>query len=56
MNAVLETAIKSYTRCHNSLSDHLNILAKNLAKPIPGNTPKRLKRKWYRELRELLPN
>ena len=50
MNTVLETASKSYSRYHNSLFDHPNILAKNLTNPMPGNPPKRLKRKWCRDL------
>ena len=47
MNTVIETATKSYSRYHNSLFDHPNILAKNLTNPMPGNPPKR---KWCRDL------
>lgn len=50
MNTVLETATKSYSRYHNSLFDHPKIIAKNLTNPMPGNPPKRLKRKWCRDL------
>jgi len=36
---------------HNRLNNHLNKLIKKLATPtIPGNPPRRLKRKWCRDL------
>ena len=50
LQTVLETAASSYKRFHNSLLNHPNTLAKNLSNPIPGNPPKRLKRKWCRDL------
>lgn len=47
VNTAIESAIKSYSRYYKSLSDHPNILAKDLSKPMSGNNPpKVLKRKW----------
>jgi len=41
----------SYKRFHNHLNNHSNPLIKNLASAtIPGNPPRRLKRKWCRDL------
>jgi hypothetical protein len=45
MNTMLEAAIKFHADYHNSFFDHPNILAKNLANPMPGNPPKYKKKK-----------
>jgi len=40
-----------YKRFHYRLNNHPNQLIKNLATPtIPGRPPRRLKRKWCRDL------
>jgi hypothetical protein len=40
-----------YKRFYSKLINHPNKLIKNLSTPsIPGNPPRRLKRKWYRDL------
>jgi hypothetical protein len=49
MKTIAQTATNYYTRYHNSLKNHPNNLAKDLALPIPENPPKRLKRKWCRD-------
>jgi len=46
----LETASKFYKRYHKSLHEDPKVLAKNLSNPIFGNPPKRLKKKWCRDL------
>ncbi|VVC25319.1 Hypothetical protein CINCED_3A004895 [Cinara cedri] len=51
MKAVQEEAKAHYKRFHNRLSSNCNPLIRDLAVPtIPGNHPRRLKRKWCREL------
>jgi len=53
MPSVYEEAKAYYThkRPHTRTLFHSNPLVRNLANPtIPGNPPKRLKRKWYRDL------
>jgi hypothetical protein len=48
---VHEEAIAHYQRFHNRLSSNSNPLIRNLAVlSIPGNPPRRLKRKWCRDL------
>lgn len=48
---VHEEAIAHYQRFHNRLSSNSNPLIRNLAvHSIPGNPPRRLKRKWCRDL------
>lgn len=51
MKLVHEEAIAHYQRFHNRLSSNNNPLIRNLAVlSIPGNPPRRLKRKWCRDL------
>lgn len=51
MKLVHEEAIAHYQRFHNRLSSNINPLIRNLAVlSIPGNPPRRLKRKWCRDL------
>lgn len=41
----------NYKRFHHRLLSHPSPLARNLSAPtIPGNPPRRLKRKWCRDL------
>jgi len=45
------SAINFYKRFHLRLNSYPNELVKNLASlTIPGNSPRRLKRKWCRDL------
>ncbi|KAF0755184.1 Uncharacterized protein FWK35_00019285 [Aphis craccivora] len=37
IQSVIETTSKSYKRYQNSLSNHPNLLEKNLFNPMPGN-------------------
>lgn len=46
---VLETVTKSYTHYHNLFLDHPNIITKPLSKQMPGNSSKRLRKKWCRD-------
>jgi len=51
LKTVSDEAKCFYKRFHNHLSTHSNPLIKNLASAtIPGNPPRRLKRKWCRDL------
>ncbi|KAL4085335.1 hypothetical protein QTP88_027194 [Uroleucon formosanum] len=51
MPLVYEEATSFYKRFHLRLASHPNPLARNLLTPtIPGNPPRRLKRKWCRDL------
>lgn len=55
MNLVYEEAKIYYKRLHTCALHHPNPLVRNIANPkIPGNSPKRLKLKWCRDL--LIPN
>jgi len=51
LKTVQEEAKCFYKRFHNRLSSHLNPLINNLSSfSIPGSPPRRLKRKWCRDL------
>jgi len=51
LNTINDEAKIFYKRFHSKLNYHPNDLIKNLATPtIPGNPPRRLKRKWCRDL------
>ena len=51
MKTVTQVATQYYSRYHNSLKNHTNPLIKDLSLPhMPNNPPKRLKRKWCRDL------
>ncbi|VVC34115.1 Hypothetical protein CINCED_3A012612 [Cinara cedri] len=51
MKSIHEEAVAFYKRFHSKLPSHSNPLISNLATlTIPGNPPRRLKRKWCRDL------
>ncbi|VVC30826.1 Pre-C2HC domain,Reverse transcriptase domain [Cinara cedri] len=51
MKSIHEEAVAFYKRFHSKLPSHSNPLISNLATlTIPGNSPRRLKRKWCRDL------
>jgi hypothetical protein len=51
IKSVKEEAIIYYSKFHNTLISHFNLLIKALSKnAIPGNPPRRLKRKWCKDL------
>jgi len=51
MPTVSEEAKAYYKRFHSHILTHPNPLVRNLVNPtIPGNPPRRLKRKWCRDL------
>jgi len=51
IKTIQEEAKNYYKRFHQRLNSHPNKLEKNLASlTIPGNPPRRLKRKWCRDL------
>lgn len=51
LKTIHEEAKHFYKRFHNRLSSHSNPLIKNLSSlSIPGSPPRRLKRKWCRDL------
>ncbi|KAL4127101.1 hypothetical protein QTP88_011299 [Uroleucon formosanum] len=55
LKTIHEEAKHFYKRFHNRLSSHSNPLIKNLSSlSIPGNPPRRLKRKWCRDLLQIL--
>jgi hypothetical protein len=51
MPSISEEAKAYYKRFHFRTLTHPNPLVRNLANPtIPGNPPRRLKRKWCRDI------
>lgn len=51
LNTIHDEAKRFYKKFHNCLSSHSNPLIKNLSSlTIPGSPPRRLKRKWCRDL------
>jgi hypothetical protein len=51
LKSINDEAKTFYKRFHFKLNNHQNELIKNLATPtLPGNPPRRLKRKWCRDL------